>query len=72
MDDARPDDPRSRGDRRLFTLAVLGGVVIGAGHGIPRYGVFSVGNVALMGLGVIVVVGIVSGVIALLPARHAE
>jgi hypothetical protein len=72
MDDAPPDDPRDRGDRRLFLWSVLGGIAVGAAHGIPKYGVFSIGNVALIGLGVIAVVGIVAGVIALLPARPAE
>jgi hypothetical protein len=72
MDDAPENDPNARKDRRLFTLSVLAGVAVGAAHGIPAYGVFSVGNVALMGLGTIVVVGLVAGVIALLPARPAE
>jgi hypothetical protein len=72
MDDRPLDDARARGDRRLFTWSVLAGVVVGAAHGIPKYGVFSIGNVTLIGLGVIAVVGVVAGVVALLPARPAE
>jgi hypothetical protein len=72
MDDATHDDPRDRKDRSLFTWSVIGGVVVGAAHGIPKYGVFSIGNVSLIGLGVIAVVGIVAGVVALLPARPIE
>ena len=70
--DVQPPAPTDRRDRRLLLWSILGGVAIGAGHGVPMYGVFSVGNVAMMGLGVILVVGIVAGVVALLPARPAS
>jgi hypothetical protein len=72
MDAESADPATSRRDRRLFLGSVLGGVALGAGHGVPMYGVFSVGNVAMIGLGVILVLGVVAGVVALMPARPAE
>ncbi len=68
MSDAA-EDPRRRKDRRALTISILLGLAIGAGHGIPRYGALSLSTVAMMGLGMILVVGIHAAVIALSPAR---
>lgn len=62
-------DAVDRKDVRALKIAIWVGVAIGAGHGIPRYGLFSIGNLALIGLGVIVSVGFYAAWIALRPAR---
>lgn len=67
MSDA--NDPDCRKDRRIFGWSIVIGAIVGAGHGIPRYGVFTMQNLAMVGLGMIAVVGLAAAVIALLPAR---
>lgn len=64
-----PADPVAARDRRALTFSILLGVVLGALVGVPRYGLFSMGNVSMMGLGMILVVSIHAAVIAILPAR---
>ncbi len=63
------DDPNGPSDVRALRISFLLGVVAGLGHGIPRYGMFSIGNVGMVGLGIIVVVGLHAALIALLPPR---
>ena len=70
MSDA--NDRGCRKDRKIFAGSLLVGALVGAGHGIPRYGVFSISNVAMIGFGIIVVVGLAAAVIALMPARPAS
>lgn len=62
-------DPNGPSDVRALRISFLLGVVAGLGHGIPRYGFFSIGNVGMVGLGIITIVGIHALVIALMPAR---
>jgi hypothetical protein len=66
------EDPRRRKDKRALAISTLLGLAVGAGHGIPKYGVFHISTVAMMGLGMIVVVGIHAAIVALMPARPAE
>ncbi len=63
------DDPNGPSDVRALRISFLLGVVAGLGHGIPRYGFFSIGNIAMVGLGIIVIVGLHAAVIALMPSR---
>ena len=63
------DDPNGPSDVRALRISFLLGVVAGLGHGIPRYGMFSIGNVGMVGLGIITIVGLHALVIALLPSR---
>ncbi len=70
MSDTTPeDDARDRKDRRGLAIAFWVGVAVGAAHGIPRYGLFTISNVAMVGLGIIVSVGLYAAWIALRPAR---
>ena len=62
-------DPGDASDRRALTLSIVVGVILGALIGVPRYGLFSMGNVSMMGLGMIVTVSVHAAVIAILPAR---
>src|SRR5262245_61398453 len=68
MNESAPTADEAR-DVRGFGLAVLIGVALGAVPGILRYGPFTMSTVHLAGLGVILVVSIWAGVIALMPAR---
>jgi hypothetical protein len=63
-------DPIDARDKRALTLSIVVGVVLGALLGATRYGFFSMGNVACMGLGLIVVVSLHAAVIATLPRRE--
>ena len=63
------NDPACRKDCRIFTWSMVFGAIVGAALGIPRYGLFSMSNVAMIGLGMIVVVAVAAAVIALMPAR---
>ena len=56
-------------DLRAVKISFWLGVIVGAGHGIPRYGVFSIGNLGMIGLGIIVALGIHASVVALKPAQ---
>ncbi len=62
-------DADDRRDVRGVKIAFWVGVVAGLGHGIPKYGLFSMFTVALVGLMIIAVVGLYAALIALLPAR---
>ena len=61
--------PEECRDLRAVKISFWLGVLAGAGHGIPRYGVFSIGNVGMIGLGIIVALGLHASVVALKPAR---
>lgn len=63
-------DPRDRKDKRALTFSILLGIALGAGHGIPRYGVFSLSTVAFAGLGMILIVGLHAAIVAMKPARE--
>lgn len=63
------DDPNGPSDVRALRISFLLGVVAGLGHGVPRYGFFSIGNVGMVGLGIIVIVGLHALLIALMPPR---
>ena len=65
--DVRPIDVRSK---RGVTIAILAGVVVGAAHGIPRYGLFTFSNVAMIGLGIILTCGIYAIVVAVKPSTN--
>jgi hypothetical protein len=70
--DAHENDPHRRKDVRSLAIAIVLGCAVGAAHGIPRYGLFSFGNLAMMGLLMITVVSLWAAVVALLPSRPAE
>jgi hypothetical protein len=59
---------RNAAAKKRITLAILLGIAIGAAHGIPRYGLFTLGNVAMMGLGIITTLGVYALIVALRPA----
>jgi hypothetical protein len=62
-------DAATRRDVRSVSIAIWIGVVAGLGHGVPRYGLFHMGTVALIGLMVILSVSIWAAIVALMPAR---
>jgi hypothetical protein len=64
-----PTDAERR-DVRMVKAAFWLGVVAGIGHGAPKYGLFSMYTVALVGLMIIALMGILAAVVALLPARR--
>jgi hypothetical protein len=63
------DDPEDARAKRGLTFSILLGAALGGLVGVTRYGPLSMGNVAMIGLGIIVVVSAHAAVIALLPAR---
>lgn len=63
------DDPNGPSDVRALRISFLLGTVAGLGHGIPRYGMFSIGNLGMVGIGIIVIVGLHAALIALMPSR---
>jgi hypothetical protein len=67
-----PPTASERRDRRSLGLAILAGIVLGLGHGVPRYGLFHISTVNMGGLGVITTVSLWAALVALLPARKAE
>ena len=64
-DDLRPIDVRSR---RGVSFAIWLGAIAGGVWGSMRYGPFTFGNVALIGLGIIVGCAAYATVLALSPA----
>ena len=71
-DPAGHDDPECARDVRALTGSLLLGVVLGGAIGVTRYGLFTMGNVAMVGLGVIVSVSLHALVVALRPARDSK
>ena len=62
-------DATSDCGRRGVTWSILLGIALGGAVGAPRYGIFSVGDVAMIGLGVIVCCGVYALIVAFGPAR---
>lgn len=62
-------DAADRRDVRNAKIAFWIGIVAGLGHGVPRYGLFRMETVAMMGLMVIVSVSLYAAIVALKPAR---
>ena len=61
-----------RKDQRALSIAIWAGVALGLAHGIPRYGVFHISTVNMVGIGVITTVSLWAAIVALMPARKAE
>jgi hypothetical protein len=66
------DRPGDRAARRAITLCILVGAALGAVVGVPRYGSVSVGNAALMGLGVMIALAIYAGIVAITPSHRLD
>jgi hypothetical protein len=64
--------PTDRKDKRALSIAIWAGVLLGLGHGIPRYGVFHVSTVNMVGIGVITTVALWAAIVALTPARKPQ
>lgn len=67
-----PMDAAERRDVRGVKIAFWVGVVAGIGHGAPKYGLFSMFTVALVGLMIITTVGLYAAAVALMPSRPAK
>jgi hypothetical protein len=66
------DRPEDRAARRTITLCIVVGAALGALFGVPRYGPVAIGTAALMGLGVMVVLGLYALFVALRPAAPLD
>ena len=63
------NDPHAAADVRALRYSFLAGALIGGIYGSCRYGFFSMQNVAMIGLGIIVLVSFHAAWVGIRPSR---
>jgi hypothetical protein len=69
---ANAETAEDRKDKRAVRFALWLGVALGLGHGIPRYGLFHMSTVAMVGMGIIATASLYAAWVALRPARPPQ
>lgn len=63
------NDPHDASDVRALTISFVLGAIVGCMYGAFRYGLFSMQNLAMVGLGIITVVSLHAAWIGIRPSR---